>query len=153
MKPIRQTIEVARRPEDVFSYATDFARFPEWQVGAVTARPIGDSPAGPGARAAVTRKVGPARFARIEVISRYHPPRTRTVGTWTVEGVGGPLTAHAHGTIEPVREGAGSQVTIDMDFEGHGIGRFFIPSIARFAARRQLPKNLQNLKRVLEQIR
>jgi hypothetical protein len=40
-----------------------------------------------------------------------------------------------------------------MDFAGHGIGRFFIPSIARFAARRQLPKNLQNLKRVLEQIR
>jgi hypothetical protein len=32
MKPIRQSIEVARRPEDVFSYATDFARFPEWQV-------------------------------------------------------------------------------------------------------------------------
>jgi hypothetical protein len=49
--------------------------------------------------------------------------------------------------------GAGSQVTIDMDFEGHGIGKFFIPSIARFAARRQLPKNLQNLKRVLEQSR
>jgi hypothetical protein len=106
MKPIRQSIEVARRPEDVFSYATDFARFPEWQVGAVTASPIGDSPAGPGARAAVTRKVGPARFARTEVISRYHPPRT-----WTVEGVGGPLTAHAHGTIEPGRDGAGSQVT------------------------------------------
>jgi hypothetical protein len=40
-----------------------------------------------------------------------------------------------------------------MDFAGHGIGRFFIPSIARFAARRQLPKNLQNLKRVLEQSR
>ena len=148
MKPIRQSIEVARRPEDVFSYATDFARFPEWQVGAVTASPIGDSPAGPGARAAVTRKVGPRRFARTEVISRYHPPRT-----WTVEGVGGPLTAHAHGTIGPLRDGAGSRVTIDMDFEGHGLGKFFIPSVARFAARRQLPKNLQNLKRVLEQSR
>ena len=147
MKPIRQSIEVARRPEDVFSYATDFARFPEWQVGAVTANPIDGSPAGPGARAAVTRKVGPGRFARTEMISRYHPPRT-----WTVEGVGGPLTANVHGTIEPVRDGAGSQVTIDMDFEGHGIGRFFIPGVARFAAKRQLPKNLQNLKRVLEQI-
>ncbi|MDQ0692124.1 hypothetical protein [Arthrobacter sp. W4I7] len=63
------------------------------------------------------------------------------------------VARHAHGTIEPVRDGAGSQVTVDMDFEGHGIGRFFIPSIARFTARRQLPKNLQNLKRVLEQIR
>ena len=45
-----------------------------------------------------------------------------------------------------------SRVSIDMDFEGHGLGRFFIPNLARFAARRQLPKNLQNLKRVLEQI-
>ena len=148
MKPIRQSIDIARRPEDVFSYATDFARFPEWQVGAVTASPIGDSPAGPGARAAVTRRVGPGRFARTEVISRYHPPRT-----WTVEGVGGPPTAHAHGTIEPVRDGAESRVIIDMDFEGHGIGRLLIPSVARFAARRQLPRNLQNLKRVLEQLR
>lgn len=147
MKPIHQSIEVACRPEDVFSYATDFARFPEWQVGAVTASPIGGSPSGPGARAAVTRKVGPVRFARTEVISRSHPPRT-----WSVEGVGGPLTANVHGTIEPMRVGAESRVTIDMDFEGHGIGRFFIPSVARFAARRQLPKNLQNLKRVLEQI-
>jgi hypothetical protein len=37
-----------------------------------------------------------------------------------------------------------------MDFEGHGMSRFFIPSVARFAARRQLPHNLRNLKRVLE---
>lgn len=148
MKPIRQSIEVARRPEDVFSYATDFARFPEWQVGAVAASPIDGSPAGLGAQADVTRKVGPGRFARREVISRYHPPRT-----WTVQGVGGPLRANVHGTIEPVRDGSGSRVTIDMDFEGLGIGRFFIPSVARFAATRQLPKNLHNLKRVLEQTR
>lgn len=149
MKAIRESIEITRRPEDVFSYATDFAKFPEWQVGAVSVRPLGNSPAGTGgAQAAVIRKVGPAKFARTEVISRYHPPRT-----WTVQGVGGPLTANVHGTIEPVRDGTQSRVTIDMDFEGRGLGRVLIPSAARRAARKQLPQNLQNLKRVLEQDR
>ncbi|MDJ0356594.1 SRPBCC family protein [Paenarthrobacter sp. PH39-S1] len=145
MKPIRQSIEIALRPEEVFSYATDFSKFPDWQVGAVSARPIGDSPAGPGARAAVTRKIGPGRFARTEVISRYHPART-----WSIEGVGGPLTANVHGTIEPVRDGTATRLTIDMDFEGHGIGRYLIPGVARRLARKQLPQNLQNLKRILE---
>ena len=145
MKAIRRSIEIARRPEDVFSYATDFAKFPQWQVGAVSARQLEDSPAGKGARAAVTRKVGPGRFARTEVLERYHPPRT-----WTVQGVGGPLKANVHGTLDAVGEGAGTRVTIDMDLEGRGMGRFVIPGVARLAARRQLPKNLQNLKRVLE---
>lgn len=145
MKAIRQSVEITRRPEDVFSYATDFAKFPEWQVGAVSARHIGNSHTGKGAQAAVIRKVGPARFARTEVISRYHAPRT-----WTVQGIGGPLTANVHGTIEPVRDGTQSRVTIDMDFEGRGMGRVLIPSAARRAARKQLPRNLQNLKRVLE---
>src|SRR5205823_4886905 len=128
MKTIRQTIQIARRPEDVFSYATDFANFPEWQVGAVSAKPLADSPDGLGASAAVTRKVGPARFGRTEVIRRYHPPRT-----WTVQGVGGPLTANVHGTIESVQNGTQARVRIDMDFEGHGVGRFFIPGVALLA--------------------
>jgi uncharacterized protein YndB with AHSA1/START domain len=148
MKVIRQSIQISRRPEDVFAYATDFAKFPEWQVGAASARQKPDSPDGLGASAAVTRKVGPARFARTEVIRRYHPPRT-----WTVEGVGGPLIANVHGTLDPLQDGAATQVTIDMDFEGRGVGRFLIPGIALLAARKQLPKNLQNLKRVLEEIR
>lgn len=145
MKAIRQSIQIARRPEDVFSYATDFARFPEWQVGAVSASPHGNPPGGVGASASVVRRVGPRKFTRTETIRRYHPSRT-----WTVQGVGGPLTANVHGTIEPFQDEAHARVTIDMDFEGHGIGRFFIPSVARFAARRQLPHNLRNLKRVLE---
>ena len=148
MKTIRQSIQVARRPEDVFAYATDFAKFPEWQVGAVSAREMPGSPGGQGSIAAVTRKLGPARFARTEVIRRYHPPRT-----WTVEGVGGPLIAHVHGTLDPLQQGAETKVTIDMDFEGRGAGKFLIPGIALRAARKQLPKNLQNLKRALEESR
>jgi hypothetical protein len=31
MAAIVESIEISRRPEDVFSYATDFSHFPEWQ--------------------------------------------------------------------------------------------------------------------------
>jgi uncharacterized protein YndB with AHSA1/START domain len=32
MAAIVGSIEIARRPEDVFAYATDASRFPEWQA-------------------------------------------------------------------------------------------------------------------------
>jgi len=38
-----------------------------------------------------------------------------------------------------------------LEFEGHGIGRLLVPLVVRRQARRQLPKNEQKLKEVLEQ--
>jgi uncharacterized protein YndB with AHSA1/START domain len=144
MTAIVESIEIARRPEDVFSYATDFSHFPEWQGGVVSARPEGDSPLGVGSRAVVTRRVGPRRSARTEEITELTPPRA-----WEVRGVGGPLTAIAKGTIEPLDDGERSRVTIGIDFEAHGIGKLIVPLVRR-QAQRQLPKNEQQLKEMLE---
>jgi hypothetical protein len=36
MAAIVGSIEIARRPEDVFAYATDSSRFPEWQASVVS---------------------------------------------------------------------------------------------------------------------
>jgi hypothetical protein len=33
MAEIIDSIDISRRPEDVFSYATDFSHFPDWQGG------------------------------------------------------------------------------------------------------------------------
>jgi hypothetical protein len=44
MGKIIKTIDISRRPQDVFSYATDFTHFPEWQEGVLSARPEGDAP-------------------------------------------------------------------------------------------------------------
>jgi Polyketide cyclase / dehydrase and lipid transport len=30
MGAVEESIEISRRPEDVFAYATDFSRYPEW---------------------------------------------------------------------------------------------------------------------------
>jgi uncharacterized protein YndB with AHSA1/START domain len=146
MAAIVEHIEIARRPDDVFSYATDFSHFPEWQGSVVSARPEGDAPLAVGSRALVTRRVGPRELPTTEEIIELNPPRT-----WAVRGVGGlPVIAIAKGTIEPVDDGKRSRVTIALQFEAHGIGRLLVPLIVRRQARRQLPRNVQQLKEVLE---
>jgi uncharacterized protein YndB with AHSA1/START domain len=145
MAAIVESIEISRRPEDVFSYATDFSHFPEWQGGVVSARREGDAPLGVGSRAVVTRRVGPRKLRRTEEITELTPP-----WTWAVRGVGGPLIAIAKGTIEPLEGGRRSRVTIALEFEGHGIGRLLVPLVVRRQARRQLPRNEEKLKELLE---
>jgi uncharacterized protein YndB with AHSA1/START domain len=144
MAMIIESIEIARRPEDVFSYATDFSRFPEWQGGVSSARPQGEASLAVGSRAVVTRRAGPRTLPRSEEITELYPPRS-----WTVRGVGGPLVAIAKGTIEPLDDGERSRLTITLDFEGHGPGRLLLPLVRR-QARRQLPANERRLKQILE---
>jgi uncharacterized protein YndB with AHSA1/START domain len=50
MTAIVESIEIARRPEDVFSYATDFSRFLQWQGSVVSVRREG-TPRSPWAQA------------------------------------------------------------------------------------------------------
>jgi uncharacterized protein YndB with AHSA1/START domain len=145
MAEIVESIEISRRPEDVFSYATDFSRFPEWQGGVVSARREGDHPLAVGSRAVVTRRVGPRTLPRVEEITELNPPKT-----WAVRGVGGPLIAIAKGKIEPLDGGKRSRVTISLEFEAYGIGKLLVPLVAERQARRQLPRNERKLKEVLE---
>ena len=50
-------------------------------------------------------------------ITELSPPKS-----WTVRGVGGPTTAIAKGTVEPLDDGARSRVAIAFEFEAHGAG-------------------------------
>jgi uncharacterized protein YndB with AHSA1/START domain len=146
MAAIVASIDISRPPEDVFSYATDFSHFPQWQANVVSARREGDAPLNIGSRAVVTRRVGPRELLTTEEITELTPPRT-----WEVCGVGGiPVIAIAKGTIEPLDGGNRSLVTIALRFQGHGIGKLLIPLIVRRQARKQLPKNEERLKELLE---
>jgi Polyketide cyclase / dehydrase and lipid transport len=102
MPAVVESIEISRRPEDVFAYATDFAHFPEWQGGVLSARPEGDAPLAVGSRAVVTRRIGPRERPATEEITELNPPRT-----WAVRGVGGRLAAIAKGTIQPLDGASG----------------------------------------------
>jgi carbon monoxide dehydrogenase subunit G len=145
MASVVKSIDIARRPEDVFAYATDFSRFPEWQGGVVSARPEGKGSLAVGSRAVVTRRVGSRELARTEEITELNPPRS-----WAVRGAGGPLVATAESSIQPLDEGRRARLTIALDFEAHGIARFFLPFALRRQAREQLPRNQQRLKESLE---
>jgi len=145
MAAIAHSIEISRRPADVFSYATDYSHFPHWHRRVVSARQEGKGPVAVGTRAAVTRRVGPRQLPTTEEITELDPPRA-----WQVRGTGRiPVVAIAKGTIKPLDGGQRSLVTIALEFHGRGIGRLLAPLI-RYQSGKQLPKDGKRLKELLE---
>ncbi len=69
---------------------------------------------------------------------------------WAVRGIDGRVRAIVNGTVEPLDDAARSRVTIELDFEGRGIGKVLVPLVVRRQAQGELPRNLQNLKQRLE---
>jgi uncharacterized protein YndB with AHSA1/START domain len=148
MAAVAKSIEISRRPEEVFSYATDFAQFPQWQRRVVSARREGDAPLAVGSRAAVTRRIGPRRLLTTEEIIELDPP-----STWQVRGSGRlPVVAIARGTVEPLGGSQRSLVTIALEFDGRGIGKL-LALLIRHQSRKQLPKDGKRLKELLEHAR
>src|SRR4029453_3967766 len=112
MAPITESIEIDRRPEDVFAYVTDPSHVSEWQESAVSVRQQGTGPVADGTRVVVTRRVGRREMAMPGEITDLHPP-----SGWGVRGVDGPVRGMFKGTIDPLRDGAASRVTMTLDFE------------------------------------
>ena len=145
MAAIVESIEIFRRPEDVFSYVTDPSRLPEWQESVVSVRRQDDAPLTVGSRVVVTRRVGRREWPMTAQVSELNPPRS-----WRVRGVDGPVRGNVKGTVEPLGDGERSRVTIALDFEARGIGKLLVPLIVRRQARAEMPKNLKKLKELLE---
>jgi uncharacterized protein YndB with AHSA1/START domain len=145
MAAIVETVEISRRPEDVFSYITDPANLTEWQENVLSARQEGGGPPTVGSKAIHTRRIGRMERTMTVELTEHTPPRR-----WALRGIDGPVRPVAKGTIEPLDEGARSRVTIELDFEGHGIGKLLVPLVVRPQAQRELPKNQQRLKERLE---
>lgn len=145
MAPIIASVEISRRPEDVFTYITDPSHLPEWQESVVRVKTDASVPTGGGSRAVVTRRVGPREIDMTTEITDLEPPRS-----WRVRGVDGPVRGNVEGTIEPLDDGARSRVKLELNFEGHGMGKVLVPLVVRRQAQKELPMNVQNLKERLE---
>jgi hypothetical protein len=52
--------------------------------------------------------------------------------------------------VEPLDEGRRSRLTMELDFDGHGIGKLLIPLVVRRQARAEMPANELKLKHLLE---
>jgi hypothetical protein len=77
--------------------------------------------------------------------TEYDPPHS-----WSVRGIDGPIRGNFHGEVEPIDEGRRARVTMELDFEGHGIGKVLLPLVVRSQVRKEMPRNEQLLKDKLE---
>lgn len=142
MAPIIESVDIARSPEDVFTYIDDLSRHGEWQESIVSVAVETDGPTRVGTRATDTRRVpGGPRPVTYE-ITEHDPPRKASF-----RGVNGPVRPVGTITVEPV--GTGSRVTIHLELVGSGMGKLMAP-LAMRQARKQVPKDQARLKARLE---
>jgi uncharacterized protein YndB with AHSA1/START domain len=144
MAPIVVTTDIAKPPAEVFAYVTDPSHLPEWQASAVSVK-TDDVPIRVGSRVVVTRRAGPREMDMTVEVIELEPPTS-----WRLRGIDGPVRGNVKGTIEPLDNGARSRVTINLDFDGHGIGKVLVPLVVQRQARKEMPLNVQRLKERLE---
>lgn len=145
MAPYVHDIEIARPPDEVYRYAADPTRFPEWQGDVVSVRMDGDDdPLRVGARFTTVRRIGRTERSMVQEVTEADRPRR-----WAVRGVSGPIRPSASIVVEPLDGGARSRVTFTLEFEGHGIGVPLVPAIRAMAAK-GAPLSYRNLKQRLE---
>jgi uncharacterized membrane protein len=141
---IVESIEIARRPEEVFAYLDQLERHGEWQDEIVSSKLETEGPTRVGSRATDTRRMpGGPRDITYEIVE-HDPPRKTSF-----RGLEGPVRAVGTVTVEPLDDGARSRVKLEFDLEGHGIGKLLAP-LARRQARKQIPNNQLQLKERLE---
>ncbi|MGW1769004.1 SRPBCC family protein [Streptomyces sp. NPDC002073] len=145
MSAIRNSIDIDRRPEDVYTYITNPTHLPEWQDSAVSAVPMGELPVHIGSRVVVTRQIGKRQMPSTMEFTELDPPRS-----WHIHGVDGPVRPDVQGTIEPLDGGTRSRVTISVDFEGRGLGRALVPLKVKPMVRKEMPQSEEKLKHLLE---
>ena len=144
MAPIVASAEISKSPAVVFAYVTDPTRLHEWQESVVRSEGSG-TPVRVGTKARVTRRVGRREMTQNAEIADPTPPTS-----WTVRGIDGPVRGDVTGRVEPLDDGARSRVTIELDLQGHGIGKLLLPLFVRRKAEAEMPRNMQRLKERLE---
>jgi uncharacterized membrane protein len=144
MARIVESIEIDRRPEEVFAYVDDLGRHGEWQEQIVNTRVQTEGPTRVGTRATDKRRLpGGERDITYEV-TEHDPPRKVSF-----RGLNGPVRPIGTVTIDPIDGGLRSRLTLEFAFEGHGIGKLLAP-LAAMTARKQIPKGHAKLKERLE---
>jgi carbon monoxide dehydrogenase subunit G len=125
-------IEIARTPEDVFSYLTDVSNLPAWQTGVRSATQDG-------VRIEESRSLLGRDFDTTLEIVEQEEPRL-----FTLRALGGPVPFTVRHELEPADGGTRLTVIADGDVPGFAAGL-----LAR-AAEKQLRKDFVRLKEILE---
>ena len=140
---IKDSIDIKRPAEEVFAYLDQLDRHTEWQSSLVSAKVETEGATRVGTRVVERRKVpGGARDIPYE-ITEHEPPHKASF-----RGTGGPVRPVGTVTVDPVGESS-SRMTLELELEGHGIGKLFA-IFARRQAAKELPKSHQKFKELLE---
>ncbi len=126
------TIEIARTPEDIFSYLTDVANLPAWQAGVKSAA-LRDG------RIEESRSLlGRELHTTLEVVEQDEPR------LFTLRTLDGPVPFTVRHELEPADAGTRLTVTAEGDVPGFAAGL-----LAR-RAQKQFRKDFERLKQILE---
>jgi uncharacterized membrane protein len=139
---IKHSIEINRPAEEVFAYLDQVDRHNEWQGSLVSTTVETDGPARVGTRVVERRNVpGGTRDIPYE-ITEHDPSKA------SFRGTAGPLRPVGTYTVDPTGESS-SRMNLELDFEGHGIGKLFA-ILARRQAAKQVPVDHEKFKELLE---
>jgi len=145
MAPIISAIDIDCPQDEVFAYVTDPSTFAEWQAGVVGGSIEGGTTPAVGSLCVTTRRIGGSERKSTSEVTRLEPPTS-----WAVHGIDGPIRAIVRVSVEPLDAVAQSRVTIEVEFEGHGVGKLLVPLVVRRQARNEMPANCRQLKQRLE---
>ena len=135
MKVIEYSTEIARTPQEVFDYVADAARLPEWQPSVEEASAEPPAIRQVGMRGYEVRRV-PGGRAKL----RWRVTECEPGGRWAVEGIDGPVRAHASISLAASDAATAWHARrLPHRFEGHGIGRLFKVMAGR-GARTEVPQ-------------
>ena len=144
MAPIVNSIEINRKPDDVFAYVDDLAKHGEWQQQIVSVNVETEGPTRVGSRATEKRRLpGGTREISYEITEHNAPHKT------SFRGINGPIRPLGTLTVEPLDGGTRSKLTLQFELTSHGLGALLAP-LARANARKDIPKSHQRLKEILE---
>jgi uncharacterized membrane protein len=141
---ITNSVEIARPPQDVFAYLDQFERHGEWQELLEDSRLETEGPPRVGSRVVQTRKTPMGRQKAAFELTEHDPPSR---AAW--RGVDGIVRPSGSLTVEPTGDGSRSRVTLQLDLQGHGLGKIVAP-LARRQAAKEVPKAQAKLKERLE---
>ena len=136
----RQTIEIARSPEDVFDYLVDLDNLARWQP---TVREVlWERELREGVEFEETRELlGRRARSRLEVTA-LDPGRE-----FSIRVVEGPVPLRVRHLLQPAN--GGTRLTLEAEGEAGGLMRLAAP-VAERAASRQAGLDLRRLKQILE---
>ena len=141
---ITNSVEIDRRPEDVYAYLDQLDRHKEWQSSIVRTRIATEGPTRVGTVVVDTRRIGGREQDVPYEITEREPPRKSSF-----RGTEGMVRPAGTVTVDPLDDGSRSRVTVELDFTGQGFGILFAP-LARRQARTEIPQNQAKLKEILE---